>query len=229
MEKYGFVYIWRDKKHNRYYIGSHWGTESDGYICSSFWLKQAYKLRPQDFKRRIIERIPERKNLNEAEHRWLQMINENELGKRYYNLRNHRFGHWSSNPEKVQSIRERNLGENNPMYGKTTWMKGKTHTEEAKAIIREKRKLQTFSEERNAKISAANKGRKFPYYPKGPMSEETKRKISEAQKGKPREYAKGNTYGRWCKGRPATLGMTGKKHSEETKEKMRIARQMRIP
>lgn len=42
-EKYGFVYIWRDKKHNRYYIGCHWGTTDDGYICSSPWMKQAYK------------------------------------------------------------------------------------------------------------------------------------------------------------------------------------------
>lgn len=29
-EKYGFVYIWRDRKYNRYYIGCHWGREDDG-------------------------------------------------------------------------------------------------------------------------------------------------------------------------------------------------------
>ena len=29
MEKHGFVYIWFDRKHRRFYIGSHWGTEDD--------------------------------------------------------------------------------------------------------------------------------------------------------------------------------------------------------
>ena len=57
MEKHGFVYIWYDRKHKRYYIGSHWGTEDDGYICSSKWMMQAYKLRPKDFTRKIISRI----------------------------------------------------------------------------------------------------------------------------------------------------------------------------
>lgn len=28
-EKYGFVYIWFDKKHKRFYIGCRWGTEND--------------------------------------------------------------------------------------------------------------------------------------------------------------------------------------------------------
>lgn len=27
MEKYGFVYIWYDRKRKMYYIGSHYGTE----------------------------------------------------------------------------------------------------------------------------------------------------------------------------------------------------------
>ena len=40
MEKYGFVYIWYDRKHKRYYIGCRWGTENDGYICSSSWMKK---------------------------------------------------------------------------------------------------------------------------------------------------------------------------------------------
>ena len=60
MEKYGFVYIWRDRKHKRYYVGSHWGTETDQYICSSSWMKNAYKRRPQDFKRRVVARVAHR-------------------------------------------------------------------------------------------------------------------------------------------------------------------------
>ena len=33
MEKYGFVYLWYDRKRKMFYIGSHWTTETDGYIC----------------------------------------------------------------------------------------------------------------------------------------------------------------------------------------------------
>ena len=57
MEKYGFVYIWYDRKHRRYYIGSHWGTENDNYICSSHWMIKSYKRRPEDFRRKIIKII----------------------------------------------------------------------------------------------------------------------------------------------------------------------------
>jgi hypothetical protein len=86
-EKYGFIYIWRDRKYNRYYIGMHWGLEDDGYICSSTWMMQAYKNRPNDFKRRILDRVyTNRKELYEKEKYWLSFIKDNEIKKRYYNL-----------------------------------------------------------------------------------------------------------------------------------------------
>jgi len=81
-----FVYIWYDRKYKRYYLGSHVGSEDDGYISSSKWMKNAYKKRPMDFKRRIIERTSS-KNILHFEQRWLDMINETELGTRYYNLK----------------------------------------------------------------------------------------------------------------------------------------------
>ena len=105
MEKYGFVYIWFDRKHKRYYVGSHWGTEDDGYICSSSWMKRAYKLRHQDFRRRIIARVTtSRQDLLLEENRWLQMIDDDELGSRFYNLTKHLNGHWSSDQEKRSSV-----------------------------------------------------------------------------------------------------------------------------
>jgi hypothetical protein len=55
--KYGFVYLWFDKKHKRYYVGCRWGDEADGYICSSPWMLQGYSHRPQDFKRRVLSKI----------------------------------------------------------------------------------------------------------------------------------------------------------------------------
>jgi hypothetical protein len=94
MEKYGFVYIWFDRKHKRFYIGSHWGTEDDGYICGSAWMHRSKKNRPHDFRRKIIERNIERKNLIWTERCWLWFITPEELGKRYYNLNREPMKHW---------------------------------------------------------------------------------------------------------------------------------------
>jgi hypothetical protein len=91
-QKYGFVYIWRDRKHNRYYIGCHWGNEHDGYVCSSPWMKQAYRIRPEDFKRRILTtNIQSRENTYIEEQKWLDLIKKEEISPqssnpRYYNL-----------------------------------------------------------------------------------------------------------------------------------------------
>ena len=107
MKKYGFVYIWFDRKHKRYYVGCHWGKENDGYICSSNWMRGAYKRRPEDFKRRIIQRIyTNRKETFIAEEKYLDSIKKEEFGKRYYNLRNIK-GHWSTDEEKTKSLREK--------------------------------------------------------------------------------------------------------------------------
>jgi len=84
----GFIYLWYDRKHKRFYLGSHWGDEDDGYICSSSWMKQAYKKRPADFRRRVIARgLTTKKTLIDEEHRWLSMIDPSELkGNKYYNI-----------------------------------------------------------------------------------------------------------------------------------------------
>ena len=108
MNKYGFVYLWYDKKHKRYYVGCRWGDENDGYICSSPWMVQGYKHRPLDFKRRILSKIyTNRNDLLEEEYRWLSMIRKDELGKKYYNLHNHHFNHWSSNDNKYLSVKQK--------------------------------------------------------------------------------------------------------------------------
>lgn len=84
--KHGIVYLWFDRKHKRYYLGSHWGTENDGYICSSRWMRNSYKRRPQDFKRRILlKNISNEIHTRKAEHKLLQMIKSEELGIKYYN------------------------------------------------------------------------------------------------------------------------------------------------
>jgi hypothetical protein len=80
-----------------------------------------------------------------------------------------------------------NVGENNPMYGKTPWNKGKSHSDETKKIISLKRKGVKNSDETKKKISEKLKGKfsgaKNPMYNKK-LSNETKLKISQKLKGK---------------------------------------------
>jgi hypothetical protein len=170
MEQYGFVYLWYDKKHKRYYIGCRWGSENDGYICSSTWMKQGYKHRPGDFRRKILSKVyTNRKDLLEEECRWLSMIKEDELGKRYYNLHNHHFGHWSSDLYKKEKTIKKMIGNKNRL--------GDTKTPEerqkiSKSLTGRKRSADSIEKQRRsllgkkqtpesvAKRVAANKGKK---------------------------------------------------------------------
>lgn len=106
-QKYGFVYIWRDRKHNRYYVGCHWGVEDDGYVSSSPWLMRAYKRRSTDFKRRILQRTTSRQDTFLAEQKWLQLIKDDELKVRYYNLNKHVADYWHQYEDKRLSIGEK--------------------------------------------------------------------------------------------------------------------------
>lgn len=156
-EKYGFVYIWYDRKHKRYYIGCHWGTEDDGYICSSRWMRKSYKRRPQDFKRRILKNnIYPRSQMYIEEQRYLNMIKISEIKPlnqipRYYNLHTSSKDMWHQYTDKVKSIGQKISASKK---GKSTG---------------------PCSPEKAAKISASNKGRKF--------SQEHIQNLSKSHKG----------------------------------------------
>lgn len=168
MEKYGFVYIWRDRKHKRYYIGSHWGFEDDGYICSSTHMNRSYRRRPNDFKRKILKSNIKRENLLKEEHKWLSLIKKEELGKKYYNLNNYRFGHWTLNENSRLSIGEKiskTLKNNYENFTEDDWIK-----------FKESRIIPKHSEETKLKMSISRTGKK--------LSEETKMNISKAKKGR---------------------------------------------
>lgn len=159
--KYGFVYIWFDRKHKRYYIGSHWGHTNDGYICSSRWMRNAYRRRPHDFKRRILVVVEKgRGNLLAEEHKWLQLISENELGKKYYNLTNHLNGHWSTDEQKITSVKEKLKAADNIKGIRGYWVGRKK------------------SDSHRKKISETLKGRPLNYV----RSAETRAMISENNK-----------------------------------------------
>jgi len=161
----GFVYIWYDRKHKRYYIGSHWGAEDDGYICSSSWMKKAFKIRSHDFKRRIISKVnTTRSDLLLEENKWLAMIKKEELnGVRYYNIHNHEFNHWSADEQKRAIVGEKISRKNKGMKleFKDPVERGK-NISEAKKKAFEKRINETgsaFSEDHKQKLATAHSGK----------------------------------------------------------------------
>lgn len=159
------MYLWYDKQKKMYYIGSHWGTEDDGYVCSSEWMKRAYKRRPQDFKRRILQEAP-REILYKQEEAWLRMIKPEELGVKYYNLQKEVCRHWSSDPNTVgNKISQSKKGwvpsqETREKWsiqrlGRPSWNKGKSLSADHK----NKLKGRKFTEEHKQKLSIARRNR----------------------------------------------------------------------
>ena len=146
MEKYGFVYIWYDKKRKMYYIGCHWGTEDDGYICSSNRMRNAYKRRPEDFRRRIIGKFDNKIEMLINENEWLTLIGKENLGKKYYNLKDCQFNHWSveeQNSVKIKkTISERTKEAMNKPEIREKYEKGlsKRNTRSSDPEVREKRR-----------------------------------------------------------------------------------------
>jgi hypothetical protein len=108
LEKYGFVYLWFDRKHKKYYVGSHWGHENDGYVCSSKWMRNAYSTRKVDFKRKILERVySTRMDLLKREEYYLSLIKTTELRIRYYNISKSIKDPWFQHPTKIKTVSEK--------------------------------------------------------------------------------------------------------------------------
>ena len=125
--------------------------------------ENAYRRRPNDFKRRILSRIyTNRKELSKEEYKWLSLIKKEELGKKYYNFRNQFFGYcenYITSETTKEKISKSIKGKNHPLYGKH-------HSEETKEKMKE-----------------AHKGEKHNWYGKE-FSEEHKKNISRGNIGK---------------------------------------------
>ena len=167
-QKYGFVYIWYDRYRKMYYIGSHWGTEDDGYICSSNWMRDAYRRRSQDFKRRILIRIySSRENLLKEEQYWINMIKDEEISPQ------------NTSSQKRKNVRYYNI---NKIINTKNWC----YTEEQQSKIGEK-----ISNSKKGKSSgpcsleraeAISKAKKTKFAERGGMSEEHKAALTGIKK-----------------------------------------------
>jgi hypothetical protein len=191
----GFVYIWFDKKHKRFYVGSHWGIPIDKYVCSSNWMIAAYRRRPEDFKRRILETVTTtRIDLYEREYAWLSLIKDAELGKRYYNLKKNKHVGTDYTQEVLETFSNVQKGKKQSpetIAKKTASIKKTMSTPEkklelsaqAKAMWAREGHAENFSTKMSEVwASEEHRAKTIPNIIAALNSEETIKKISEASK-----------------------------------------------
>jgi len=219
-----FVYLWRDRLLNRYYLGYHSGTNPN-YVCSSKPMMEQYSQRPEDFTKRILQ-VGHRREMVELE-RKLLITRKGQFGKRYYNLsvsRKNGFPEWTDAMKKKMSIARKGIKLSEETKRKISiGRKGIKLSEEHKQKISIARKGKKLSEEHKKKmsISSAWKGKK--------LSKETRRKMSRAwtddRRRKMSIAHKGINLSEETK-KKMSMSQTGGTKSEETKRKISIARKL---
>lgn len=150
----GFVYMWINKLNSKKYIGSHIGSQNDGYIGSGPIFKKAIeKYGIDNFERIILEEVDDKLELRKREEYYLELFNV-ENDKQFYNVRNKAGGSWeyiNKSPEIRQKLKE--------LY-KDRWdriphpkgMKDKKHSSQSKKKISE-------SSKKSAKTRTYNKSK----------------------------------------------------------------------
>lgn len=179
-----FVYCWTDHKNNMLYVGSHKGALDDGYVCSSKYMLEQYKIRPQDFTRQIIAEglftdirklesvILKSVNARTDESFYNQSNNDANFTCKFHTEKTKKTIGLKNRGRKRKDVSERNkLGHSietrdkisqnhHDVCGEKNPMYGKKHSEESKLKM---------------KLNSIGKGT-------SPRSEETKRKVSIAKK-----------------------------------------------
>ncbi len=175
---FGFIYEWTDSTNSKTYIGSHYGTNNDGYVGSGKLFKRAYNKRPDKFTRRILEYIydDDKEKILETEQKYLDKINWDYT----YNLVS--TAHGGSEKGRVFSKSHKNA------MSKTA--KGKLKSKLHKKNMSKSRKGQLAwnkgipcADETKQKISKTLKENPSMGMSGKKHSQETKRKISESHKG----------------------------------------------
>ena len=190
MTKYfGFIYEWVDSTNDKNYVGSHKGLIDDGYTGSGTYFLSAFKKRPDEFSREILEYVYEddRKILLEVEQKYLDLIDWNNT----YNISTIALGsdgmigkHHTNESKKIMSEKAKKRPSNHT---------GKKHTEEFKIKIGNIHRGKIVLEETKQKMSKSKLGEKNHMYGI-PCSEERRKNISESRKGKPWSKIKREAY-----------------------------------
>ncbi len=194
----GKFYVGQDSKNNLNYLGS-------GLLLQ----RAITKYGRENFKKEILETCNSKEELNDKEIYWIEKLNAIKEG---YNIATGGEGGdtYSNNPN-IKNIKNKFIGDKNPMYGRSVydiWLEkyGKDEADKRLKKSSDKFKISTnckawnsnkknvYSKETLKKMSDCKKGEKNPMYGIK-LNKETRNKISVANKGK--------------------------KRSEEVKEKMR--------
>lgn len=188
-----------------YYVGCHWGHEYDGYICSSNRMREAYRRRPNDFKRRLIQRNIPRDILLAEEYKWLCLIPDSELGRKYYNHQKKHFGHWANNPKTLISVGQR-MSEIN---------KGRKHN----LSEEERRERGKLISESKARKKAQKEAMGLPIYNK---TENWKpANLGKTQSSESNEKRASGMKEAWARGKnKGTTGKTLRKRTEDERRHM---------
>jgi len=189
-----YVYLTINLVNNKGYVGEHstYNLEKDTYLGSGRLLTTKLKeYGKENFKKEILEFFPTKQEAFNAQAKYIKFyhthVSENGYNKDWTGGRNATKECSKETLEKQSKTRK----------GKTTWMKGKHHSEISKEKIRKARKKQIpwnkgtiglhlqkktskgkhHSEEAKIKMSISHTGVK-----RKPHTEETKKKMSESAK-----------------------------------------------
>lgn len=141
-----FVYCWTDMATNKLYVGSHKGSDVDGYICSSKYMIEEYNKRPNDFVRKVIAHGTY-KDILALETSILQSVNASSSNE-FYNRHNNNGVYHAMGPKSMESrkkMRDRAIGrkrsaesklkQSNSVSGNKNHFFGKTHSDDIKATM----------------------------------------------------------------------------------------------
>lgn len=146
-----FVYCWTDHKNQKLYVGSHKGSITDGYICSSKLMLEEYTQRSQDFTRQIIAEGTW-DDMFKLEGKILQALNVKD-DPSFYNQHNGSgdFRNKGLSKESIEKMRLSKIGKPSPKKGIPSnidpWNKGKTAKDDVRILSYAK------------KLSKVNKGK----------------------------------------------------------------------
>lgn len=179
-----YIYKTTNFVDGRIYVGQHFGSTKDGYLGSSWSLKQDItKHGRKNFKKEVLV-IGNAANIDQLERDWIEKLDARNP-KVGYNITSGGTGGIKEISEELREVqRQRMLGSNNPMYGQT-------HTKEAREKISDAKKQLVGEKSPRWGQPGFGKGQTYEEMYGSEKAIEQKQKISQALKGKPKPWRQG--------------------------------------